>query len=106
MLYLFIAQPMIFKKHLALGFMIFFMVIISAPTIILSIDNSIDTSVLLGLNEEEEKEDIKVLFEVGFECMDDLSSEGSNSGHIVYTSKSYLKPHINLIFPPPEKHIA
>lgn len=82
------------------------MLINSAPTIILSLDNSIDSTILLGLGEEEEKEDIKLLFE-------DISEESLNTSRdttifesVGYTSKKYLKPHLNLIFPPPEQRLA
>lgn len=103
---MFIAQPMTLKKNLALFFMIFFMLINSAPTIIISLDNSIDTSILMGLGEEEEKEDMKLLIELTSEEPEDTSVEHFNLVDVDYTSKTYIKPHLNLIFPPPEQRLA
>ena len=97
---------MILKKYLALCFMIFFMLINSAPTIIMSMDDSIDSSILLDRGEEEEKEDIKLLFEITSEEWDDTSLDRFNIDIVGYTSKKYLKPHLNLIFPPPERRLA
>jgi len=82
--------------------MFFFMLINSAPTIILSIDNSIDSTILLGLGEEEEKEDIKLLLDVASEEIEDLSLEYLIMGDVAYTSKKYLRPHLNLVSPPPK----
>ena len=46
---------MILKRNLALFFMMFFIFIISAPTIIVSMDKSFDTEIFFDVNEEEEK---------------------------------------------------
>lgn len=100
---MFVAQPMTLKKNLALFFMMFFMLINSAPTIIISLDNTIDSSMLFGLGEEEEKEDIKLLLECVSEESECTSLDYINLGCIGYTFKTYLKPHPNLIFPPPKK---
>ncbi|WP_299526159.1 hypothetical protein [Winogradskyella sp.] len=86
--------------------MILFMCIISAPTIIVSIDKSVDTSILFGLNEEEEKEDFKLLFELSIEDIEKFSSDYLNMNSVGYMSKKYLKPHLNLIFPPPKTKLV
>jgi len=101
-LYLFLAQSMIQKKTIALFFIVFFMAITSAPTIISSIDSSIDTVVLFGFGEEEEKEDAKLLFEVDFQDLENFISDSDKIDSDTYTYKQYLKPHLNIIFPPPE----
>ena len=103
---MFIAQPMTLKKNLALFFMIFFMLINSAPTIIMSLDNSIDSSILLGMGEEEEKEDIKLLFEMTSEDLEAASVEYMDLIDVDRTSKTYIKPHLNVFFPPPEHDLA
>ena len=93
---------MILKKNIALFFMILFMSMISAPTIIASIDNSFDISIFFNLNEEEEKESVKVLFEVVSLDVEDFFLDQAKTESDGYTSKTYPKPHLNLILPPPE----
>ena len=82
--------------------MMFFMLIISAPTIIASVDDSIDISALIDLNEEEEQEDIKLLLDFNLEIDAVTVAETLDLGCITYTSKTYSKPHLHLILPPPE----
>ena len=106
MLYLLIAQPMIFKRNIALCFVTLFTLIISAPTIIVSCDDSADISAFFGINEEEEQEDIKLLFDELLEEYEDFSVEASKVEYIDYVSNKYYKPHLNLISPPPEKRLA
>lgn len=90
-------------------FTILFMAFISAPSIILLTDNSEDVSIFYSLSEEEEK---------GHETLKNIevfNSELSNSEFIFasqlkskvigYSYKTYPKPHLNLISPPPEVHI-
>lgn len=91
------------KKGIAIFFIVIFTGLISAPAIILSIDNSIDTSVLLGLSEEEETESAKLLFENEYSNVLNLDLDFANIGDERYTHKKYTKPHLNLIFPPPDK---
>lgn len=106
MLYLLIAQPMILRRTIALCFVILFTMIISAPTIIVSCDDSADISAFFGMNEEEEQEDMKLLFDQMLEEYEDFSVEASKVEHINYTSNKYHKPHLNLISPPPEKRLV
>jgi len=89
-----------YQQKVAIFFTILFMAIISAPSIIMSIDDSVDITCFYGENEEEES--LKLLFEVV-----DLNSEShfleiDNDEDIEYTFKTYPKPHLNLIFPPPD----
>ncbi|WP_243473595.1 hypothetical protein [Winogradskyella sp. MH6] len=97
---------MILKRTIALCFVILFTLIISAPTIIVSCDDSADISSFFGMNEEEEQEDIKLLFDQNIEELEDFSLDTSIVELIWYTSNKYHKPHLNLISPPPEKHLA
>lgn len=77
-----------------------------APTIIVSIDDSVDVSILYGCTEEEEKEvETEKTFELVF---DELNNHSSlldflnEQSQLSYRFKIYPKPHLNLIFPPPE----
>jgi hypothetical protein len=97
---------MILKRTIALCFVILFTLIISAPTIIVSCDDSADISAFFGMNEEEEQEDIKLLFDQKLEELEDLSIDSSKAKYIGYTTNKYHKPHLNLISPPPEKYLT
>ncbi|MHA7842005.1 MAG: hypothetical protein ACX93I_01710 [Winogradskyella sp.] len=96
---------MILKKNIALCFVILFTLIISAPTIIVSCDDSADISAFFGMNEEEQ-EDIKLLFDQTLEDSEDVILDVTNSDYIGYTSNKYHKPFLDLISYPPESHIA
>ena len=94
---------MILKRTIALCFVILFTLIISAPTIIVSCDDSADISAFFGMNEEEE--DTKVLFDKSPEELEDISIDINKKEYIVYTAKEYYIPHLNLISPPPERYL-
>ena len=102
MLYLALMQKST-KYRAAIFFSILFMAIVSAPTVISSIDDSVDISSFFGIDEEEEEsENLKLLFENNLELSEDdfvLKTRGSFIG---YKFKTYPKPHLNLISPPPE----
>ena len=91
------------KHRTAIFFVILFMAIISAPTVIVSLDNTIDISSFYGIGEEEEEsESFKLLIEKSLnETEVSFTSVKTTSG-ICYRFKTYPKPHLNLISPPPE----
>ena len=78
------------------------MAILSAPTIIISIDNSVDISIFYGINEEEEQEDFKLLPEISSNVAVDAVVCIPNNKDDIYTLKKYHQPHLNLVLPPPE----
>jgi len=82
-----------------------FVAFMMAPTIIRLIDDSIDISVVYTTSEEEkggEKiKEIEVLFSEVKHCLDEEMLSLNNSTSYYYF-KNYLKPHLNLISPPPE----
>jgi len=91
------------KNRIAVFFAIFFMVIVSAPMILVSIDDSVDISCFYGIGEEEEEsKNLKLLYDNNFEQIEDLLAIKSNTLVIGYTFKTYPKPQLNLIVPPPE----
>lgn len=91
------------KYRVAIFFALLFMAIISAPTIITSIDDSVDVSCFFGIGEEdEESENLKLLFENNLELSDYHFVIKANGNLIGYTFKTYPKPHLNLISPPPD----
>lgn len=92
------------KKTIAILFSVLFLAFITAPTIIIAVDNSVDVSVFYSVAEEE-NENLKLPFpDNGFNGLEDLvileSKENSR-----YYFKNYPKPHLNLISPPPELNI-
>ena len=86
-----------------------FLLFLTAPTIILIIDDSADVSIFYSSSEEEEKgseknKEIELLFfDLNNSYLDFASSEVENN--LGYYFKNYPKPHLNLISPPPEFHI-
>ena len=91
------------KYKAAIFFTLLFMAIISAPTVITCIDDSVDVSCFFGFGEEEEEsENLKLLFENSLELSDDHFVIKTRNNLIGYTFKTYPKPHLNLIIPPPE----
>ncbi len=82
------------------------MFIISAPTIIVSMDNSFDTTIFFDISEEEEKESVKLLFETVSLDLEDVYTDRTDLNSNSYTFKVYSKPHLNLVFPPPEKILS
>ena len=91
-----------FKKTVSIFFTVLFLGIISAPSIIVAIDDSVDISVLYSLSEEEE-ENNKVKLVVSELDEDTNSYQASfKNKKLGYHFKKYPKPHINLIIPPPE----
>lgn len=89
------------KKTIAIFFTLLFMALITAPTIIIAVDDSVDISMFYSITEEE-NENIKMPFpENNFNDFVSLFSTDSNE-YLVYCFKKYPKPHLNLISPPPE----
>ncbi len=80
---------------------------------ILLIDDAIDVSFLYDLSEEEEEENKSNEKNKEFEvivlsltpvCESCFTPE--NEENLSYCFKKYPKPHLNLIFPPPEFNIS
>ncbi|RED44542.1 hypothetical protein DFQ10_103229 [Winogradskyella eximia] len=90
------------KNRIAILFTIVFMALISAPVIIMSIDDSIDTTCFFSINEEEENAHAKLLFDKEDQTSEFLFEDQTSTNLIGYTFKQYPKPHLNLISPPPD----
>lgn len=90
------------KYYISIFFTIIFMAFIAAPTIIVSLDDSVDISIFYSLTEEEESENFKLIFDDKLEYSEVVYNLMANNFLIGYTFKSYPKPHLNLITPPPE----
>lgn len=92
------------KKTIAILFTILFTALITAPAIIIAIDDSVDISIFYSISEEEE-ESIKLPLPENSIKETEKSLANNSSKNLEYQFKKYPKPHLNLIFPPPELHI-
>lgn len=97
------------KKTVSIFFTVLFLGIISTPSIIVVIDDSIDISLILSTSEEEEKgnekhSDIEVLVSK-LKANESYLAFDSSENNLGYYNKMYPKPHLNLISPPPERSI-
>lgn len=92
------------RNIIAIFFSILFVAFVTAPSVILAMDDSFDVSIFYSITEEEEKETLKIAH------MDELSdleylSASKTTDNLGYFFKTYSKPHLNLISPPPEQNI-
>lgn len=94
-----------YKKEIAISFIIIFVSLIAAPSIITAFDDSIDTSIFYSLTEEEEHCKSKIVphFSSDNDALTDISLQSNK--FFSYQFKNYSKPHLNLISPPPDQII-
>ncbi|MGR7812615.1 hypothetical protein [Lacinutrix undariae] len=95
------------KNLLASFFLILFLSLISAPTVIMAIDENADVSLFYSIAEEEENSGHSKIKEIKL-----LNSSNLLNLELVFTSKAednlgysfsdYTKPQLNLVSPPPE----
>ncbi|XMO88086.1 hypothetical protein AAFN75_07280 [Algibacter sp. AS12] len=95
------------KQITAIFFLVLFLGLIAAPTVIVVLDDSVDTSIFYSLAEEEESGKAKnMLSPFSLQSHDFLSSvEFKDLQKFGYYFKNYPKPHLNLISPPPDFYI-
>jgi hypothetical protein len=89
------------RKIIAILFSVLFVALITAPSIIIAIDDSVDVSIFYSITEEEEKETLKV-FPMNELNEEDYFLTSSSNDNLGYFFKNYLKPHLNIISPPPD----
>ena len=92
------------KRGISLVFSILFLLFIGLPTILTMVDNTIDISLIISTPDDEESEknlDFQVLFQ-------QVKSNNSGIGlsklknNLLYYSKKYGKPYLDIISPPPD----
>ncbi|SFI56477.1 hypothetical protein [Olleya namhaensis] len=90
------------RKLVSIFFTVLFLALITAPSIIVAIDDSVDVSVFYSLSEEEEEnKNVNLTFVI--QNLEDAFFETSKTtDYLRYHFKTYPKPHLNLISPPPE----
>ncbi|WP_460220196.1 hypothetical protein [Psychroserpens sp. MEBiC05023] len=95
------------KKLPAIFFSLVFLTLTIVPTIIHIVDSSIDVSLLCDISEEEEEKESEknkefevfvIEFDNEAEDIDTVYKQLASC----YSFKTYPKPHLNLISPPPE----
>ena len=79
-----------------------FLGIIVTPTIIITVDDTVDISSFYGMGEEEESEEFKLVLH-----LEDFKNEANEIIFNIipfnkHRVKTYSKPHLNLVSPPPE----
>lgn len=94
------------RRLISLLLSLTFLLFIATPTIIVMIDDAVDVSSFYASGEEEEKGcektmDTDILF---LENTIDEASFVLNKveNNLEYCFKTYTKPHLNLISPPPQ----
>lgn len=90
------------KQLISIFFSILFLGLITAPSIIIAIDADVDVSILYSVSEEEEEnKSINLVVTEQKETTESIYKEIAFL-RLDYLFKSYTKPALNLISPPPE----
>ena len=90
------------KQLISIFFSILFLGLITAPSVIIAIDADVDVSILYSVSEEEEEnKSIKLVVTEQKETTESIYKEIAFL-RLDYLFKSYTKPALNLISPPPE----
>lgn len=95
------------KQLTALFFSIVFLMVLITPTVLIIVDETFDTSIVVSISEEEQEKvgekdlDIELL-------LSNYNLEAINCGtqilqiNTTYCNRTYNTPHFNIISPPPE----
>lgn len=83
-----------------------FLVFLVAPTVIVIVDDSIDISVFYSASEDEEKgseknKNSEVIF-LDADTSEPHITSNNTKNNIGYYFKTYTRPHLNLVSPPPK----
>lgn len=95
------------SKLSAIFFLLIFSALITAPTIIVAIDNSFDITCFYNITEEEEEsghqisKEGKMFYVASSQVLNQVNGIEKN-GLYAYCFKKYSKPYVNLVSPPPE----
>lgn len=73
-----------------------------APTVISSLDDTIDTTEFYSICEEEENSKIKLLFDKNQQTLESIFEDQVAANPTEYMLKQYPNPQLNVIFPPPD----
>lgn len=91
------------KKRVSIIFSVIFLLFLAVPTIITIVDDTVDVSVVFSNAEEEEQ-----MFQLINSCTKTSESQSAfanKKNNLGYYFKTYSKPHLNLIYPPPQLFI-
>ncbi|ADY28975.1 MULTISPECIES: hypothetical protein [Cellulophaga] len=88
-----------FKKFSSIFLAILLVGFIITPTVLLHLDDSIEISITLNSGEDEECNSLEIISSTtNWTFLHPFTSSITP----VYYSKTYSKPHFNLLLPPPE----
>lgn len=93
------------KRGISLAFSILFLLFIGLPTILTMVDNSIDVSLIISTTTDDEESEKSLDFKV---IPSNLKSNYPNTAlpysknSLLYCTKKYGKPHLDIISPPPD----
>ncbi len=95
------------SKLSAIFFLLIFSALITAPSIIVAIDDSFDITCFYTITEEEEESGHQIskegkMFYFELTSMLNYVKGFEKDGQFAYYFKNYTKPHLNLVSPPPE----
>jgi len=98
------------RNKVSIFLSLLFVLLISAPTVISIVGDSIDIAVFFDSSEEEEEkgQEKNIELELLFSNLDheDLNISCSEVGdNLGYYFKTYPKPHLNIVSPPPDQYI-
>lgn len=90
------------KNIISIFFVFILMAFITAPVVIIMVEDSLDVSYFNSITEEEEKvREIKVLQNNDSNDLSGFHRSIKNMNK-AYFFKKYSKPHLNIISPPPD----
>ncbi|MGY0391079.1 hypothetical protein ACW5R3_00795 [Bizionia sp. KMM 8389] len=92
------------KKVIAILFSVLFVTFITAPSIIVAVDDSVDVSMFYSIAEEENENFKFPLSNNNHDDFDGVFTTESKE-YLGYYFKNYTKPYLNFISPPPDLNI-
>ncbi len=92
---------MIVKNIISIFFTVIFLAFLTAPAVIVMVDNSVDVSCFYSVSEEEKENGTNVFFHINLSQQTNFSLAKSINNDEYYFKK-YSTPHLNIISPPPE----
>lgn len=93
------------KRGISLVFSILFLLFIGLPTILTMVDNSIDISLIISTNTDDEESEKNLDFQVMFSNVKSNNSGISLSflkNSLLHCNIKYGKPNLDIISPPPD----
>lgn len=93
----------LYKKLISKILLFVFWAFLLTPSTIVALDSGIDVSIFYGMTEEKQEKTIEInsFFSDANES-EDFAASNKLKNNVGYYCKKYQKPHLNIIFPPPD----